>query len=154
MDKSHLSVSTSTTTNLNETCSLDTSCKHLLHLDSPSFSSELQDTSSVESDEIEFCPDFEEPLESNKLSPTDIFSVKHDYDLFLLNQETDSPSDNINHQDTHVCEKQGQDDFLIHASNLSHNFVLPQFMAQHNCENLKPTDTPSPASTFTVAHHY
>ena len=60
MDKSHLSDSTSTTTNLNETCSLDTSCDHLFHLDSPSLSSELQDTSSIESVEIEFVPDFEE----------------------------------------------------------------------------------------------
>ena len=73
MDKSHLSDSTSTTTNLNETCSLDTSCDHLIHLDSPSLSSELQDTSSVESDEIECVPDFEEPMESNKFSPTDVF---------------------------------------------------------------------------------
>ena len=63
VDKSHLSDSTSTTTNLNETCFLDTSCDHLLHLDSPSLSSELQDTSSVKSVEIEFVPDFEEPLE-------------------------------------------------------------------------------------------
>ena len=41
VDKSHLSDSTSTTTNLNETCSLSTSRDHLLHLDSPSLSSEL-----------------------------------------------------------------------------------------------------------------
>ena len=38
--------------------------------------------------------------------------------------------------DTHVCEKQGQDDFLIHSIYLRHNFTLPQFMAQHNCEDL------------------
>ena len=42
VDKSHLSVSTSTTTNLNKTCSLNTSCDHLLHLDSLSHSSEPQ----------------------------------------------------------------------------------------------------------------
>ena len=143
MDKSHLSDSTSTTTNLNETCSLDTSCDHLFHLDSPSLSSELQDTSSVESAEIEFVPDVEECLESNTFSPTDVFSVQHDYDLFLLNQEIDTPSDNLNHQET--CEKQGQDDFIIHATDLSHNFALPQFMAQHSCEDLKPTET---SSTF------
>ena len=147
----HLSESTSTTTNLNETCSLDTSCDHLLHLDSPSLSSELQDTSSVESIEIEFVPDYEEPLESNKFSPTDVFSVQHDYDLFLLNQGVDTPSDNLNHQNTHVCEKQGQDEFLIHATDLSHNFALPQFMTQQNCEDLKPIDTPSTFSTFTQA---
>ena len=53
-DKSHLSDSTSTTTNLNESCSLDTSYDHLIHLDSPSLSSELLDTSSVKSIEIQF----------------------------------------------------------------------------------------------------
>ena len=115
VDKSHLTDSTSTTINLNETCSLDTLCDHLLHFDSPSISSELQDTSSVESVEIKFVPDFEEPLESNKFSPTGVFSVQHNYDLFLLNQEVDTSSNNLNHQDTDVCEKQGQDDFLIHA---------------------------------------
>ena len=151
VDKSHLSDSTSTTTNLNETCSLDTSCDHLLHLDSLSLSSELQDTSSVESIEIEFVPDFEELLESDKISPTDVFSVQHDYDLILLNQEIDTPSDNLNHQDTHVCKEQGQDDFLIHATDLSHNFALPQFIAQHNCEDLKPIDAPSTVLTFTQA---
>ena len=107
MDKSHLSDSTSTTTDLNEACSLDTSYDHLLHLGSPSLSSELQDTSSVDNIEIEFVPVFEELLESrsNKFSPTDGFSVQHDYDLFLLNQEINTLSDNVNHQDTHVCEK-------------------------------------------------
>ena len=80
VDKSHLSDSPSTTTNLNETCSLHTSCDHLLHLDSPRISSELQDTSLVESGEIEFVPDFEEPLENNKFSPTAVFSVQHAYD--------------------------------------------------------------------------
>ena len=90
-------------------------------------------------------------MESNKFSPTDILSIQHDYDLSLLNQETDTPSGNLHHQDTHVCEKQDQDDFLIHATNLSHNFALPQFMAQHQCEDLKPTDTPSTFSTFTQA---
>ena len=53
VEKSHLSDSTSTTTNLNETCFLDTSCDHLLHLDSPSLSSELQDNSIVENTETE-----------------------------------------------------------------------------------------------------
>ena len=151
MDKSHLSDSANTTTHLNKTSSLDTSCDHLLHLDTLSLSSELQDTSSVESVEIEFVPDFEEPLESNNFSLTDIISVQYDHDLFLLNQEIDTPSDHLNHPDIHVCEKQGQDKFLIHATDLSHNFALPQFMAQHICEDLKPIDTPSTFSTFTQA---
>ena len=140
VDKSHLSDSTSTTTNLNETCPLDTSCDHLLHLVSPSLSSELQDNSSVDSVEIEFLPESEGQSDHVNLSSTDVFSLKHDYDLFLLNQEIDAPNYNLNHQDTHICEN--QDDILIHATILSHTFALLQFMAQHNCEDLKPTDTP------------
>ena len=62
VDKSHLSDSTSTTTNLKETFSLDTSCDHLLHLDSPSLSSELQDNAIVENIETESVPDFEDLL--------------------------------------------------------------------------------------------
>ena len=178
MDESHLSDSTSTTTNLNETFSLDTSCDHLLHLDSSNLSSELQDNSIVESTEtesvadfedllqldptsvssqdtsrieIEFVSEFEGKLDNANLSPTDVLSIQQDYDLSLLNQEIDTPSDNLHHQDTHVCEKKDQDDFLIHATNLSHNFALPQFMAQHKCEDLKPIDTPSTFSTFTQA---
>ena len=178
VDKSHLSDSTSTTTNLNETFSLDTSCDHLLHLDSPSLSSDLQDNSIVENTETEPVPDFEDllqldstcvssqdtssieiefvsefegQLDNANLSPTDVLSIQHDYDLSLLNQEIDTPSDNLHHQDTHVCEKKDQDDLLIHATNLSHNFALPQFMAQHKCEDQKPIDTPNTFSTFTQA---
>ena len=178
VEKSHLSDSMSTTTNLNETSSLDTSCDHLLHLDSPGLSSELQSTSSVESVEpepvsdfedllqldstsvssqdtssfdIEFVSDPEEPLESSKSSPTDVLSKQHDYDLSQINQEIDTPSDNLHHQDTHACEKQDQDDLLIHATDLSHNFAFPQFMAQHKCEDLNSIDAPSTSSTFTQA---
>ena len=154
------------------------SCDHLHHLDSPSLSSELQDNSIVENTEtesvhdfedllqldsthvssqdtssikIEFVSDPEDPLESNKFSPTDVLSIQHDYDLSLLNQEIDTPSDNLNHQITHICETQGQDDFLNNATDFSHNFALPQFMAHHNCEDLKLIDTPSTFSTFTQA---
>ena len=96
VDKPHLSGSISTTTNLDVTCTLDTSCDKLLHLDPPSHSSDPQDISSVENVEIEFLPDFE---------------VQLDY------------------------------------TNLSHNFALSQFMAQPNCEDLEPTDTPSTVQT-------
>ena len=118
VDESPLSDSTSTTTNLNETCSLDTSCDHLLHLDSPSLSSEIQDNSIVESTEPESVPDFEDllqldstsvssqdtssieiefvsesegQLDNANLSPTDIFLEHHDYELFLLQKEIDAP---------------------------------------------------------------
>ena len=49
--------------NPNETCSQDTSCYHLLHLDSLSLSSELQDMSIVESIKPESVPDFEDLLQ-------------------------------------------------------------------------------------------
>ena len=177
LDKSDLSESTSTRTNLNETCSLDNSCDHLLHLDSPSLSSELQDNSIVESTEpesvdledllqldstsvssqdtysieIEFVSESGGLFNNSNLSPTDIFLEHHDYKLSLLQKEIDAPYDNLSHQETHVCEMQNQDDFLIHATNLSHNFALPAFMAQHNYEDLKPIDTPSTFLTFTQA---
>ena len=61
--------------------------------------------------------------------------------LFLLQKEIDAPYDNLIHQDTHIYEEQNQDDIIIHANILSHTFVLPQFMAQHNCEDLNPIDT-------------
>ena len=69
MDISHLS----SITNLDVTCSLDTSYDHLLHLDSHSHSSEPQDTLSVENVEIEFIDESEEPLENRKPSPKDVF---------------------------------------------------------------------------------
>ena len=83
-DKPHLSVSTSTTTNLNVTCTLDTSCDHWLHVDSPSLSSELQDTSSIESVEIEFLSESEGQQDHTNFSQTDFSSGHHDYELFLL----------------------------------------------------------------------
>ena len=67
VDTSHLSDPTSNTTNLNETCPLDTSCDHLLHLDSPSLSSELQDNSSVDSVDIDLLPEFEGQLDHANL---------------------------------------------------------------------------------------
>ena len=85
---SHLEDPISTTTNLDEACPLDTSCGHLLHLlDSPSLSSELQDNSSVDSVEIEFLPESEGQLDHTKHSPTDVFSERLDYELFLLQNE-------------------------------------------------------------------
>ena len=136
---SHLKDPISTTIILDEACTLDTSYSHLPHLDSPSLSSELQDNSSVDSIEIEFLPESEEQLDHTKLSPTDVFSEHHDYELFLLQNEIDAPNDN--HYDIHTCEN--QDDILIHATNLSNTSALPQFMALHICEDQEPTDGPS-----------
>ena len=152
VDKPNLSASISTITNLDVTCTLDTSCDQLLHLDPPSHSSDPQDISSVENVEIEFLPEFEVQLDYANLSPTDVFLGHHDYDLFLLSQEIDTPSDNLNFQNTHVCEN--EDVILIHATNLSPTFALPQFMAQHNYEDLNPTDTPSEVPIAIQASKY
>ena len=136
----HLKDPISTTTNLDEVCPLDTPCDHLIHLDSPSLSSELQDNSSVLSVQIEFYHESEEQLDHTKFSPTDVFSEHHDYDLFLLQNKIDAPNDNLDHYDIHTCEI--QDDILIHATNLSNTFALPKFIAQHNCRYQEPTDDP------------
>ena len=114
-------------------------------MDPPSHSSGPQDISSVENVEIELLPEFEVQLDYVNLSPTDVFLGHHDYELFLLNQEIDTPSENLNFQNTHVCEN--EDVIIIHATSLSHTFALPQFMAQHNYEDLNPTDTPSTVPT-------
>ena len=145
VNKSHLS----SITILDVICSLHTSCDHFLHFGSRSNSSEPQDISTVESVEIEYLPEFEGQLDHANLSPTDVFLEHHHYDLFSINHEIDTPSDNLSYHDTHICEY--QDDILIHATNLSHTFALPQFMAQPNCENLKPTDTLSTVPTALLA---
>ena len=149
MATSHLRDPISTTTNLDEVCPLDTSCHHLLHFHSPSLSSELQDNSSVDSVEIEFLPESEGQLDHTNFTPTDVFSEHHDYELFLLQKEFDAPNDNPNHYDIHTCEN--QDDILLHATNLSSIFALPQFMAQNNCEDHEPTDDPSAVPTASQA---
>ena len=149
MATSHLKDPISTTTNLDEACSLDTSCDLLHHLDSPSLSSELQDNSSVDSIEIEFLHESEGQLDHTNLSPTDVFSEHHDYELFLLQNEIDAPNDNPDHYDIHICEI--QDDILIHATNLSNTFALPKFMAQHNCRDQEPTDDTSAVPTASQA---
>ena len=146
---SHLEDPISTTTNLDDACPPDTSCDHLLHLDSPSLSPELQYNSSVDSDEIQFLLESEGQLDHTKHSPTDLFSEHHDYELFLLQKEFDAPNDNPNHYDIHTCEH--QDDILIHATNLSNIFALSQFMAQHTCEDQESTDDSSAVPTASQA---
>ena len=132
-----------------EACPLDTSCDYLLHLDSPSHSPDLQYNSSVDSVEIEFLPESEGQLDHTKNSPTDLFSTHHDYELFLLQKELDAPNNNLNHHNFHTCEN--QDDILIHATNLSNIFALPQFMVQHTCDDQEPTDDPIAVPTASQA---
>ena len=95
----------------------------------------------------ELPPEFEGRLDDTNLSATDVFSGHHDYELCLLQKEIDAPHDNFNHHDIHGFEEQDQDVILTHATILSHTFVLPQFMDQHNCEDQEPTDNPSTIPT-------
>ena len=150
VDKScHASDSTSTTDSLDDSSTLIGPDDHLLQLDSTSLSSQLHDTSSIE---IVFVSKSEGHLDHANPSQTDVFLEHHDYELFLLDQEIDTPSDNLSHQGSHNCEKLCQDDtFLTHVTNFSLTFAIPHFMAQHNCEDLSPTDTPSTVPTFTKA---
>ena len=163
--------STSTTTSMNKTCLLNTSCDHQLHLNHPSTSPELQDHSIVGSAEpesildsedllqldsisvssqatcnieTEFLLEFKGQLDDTNLSPTDVFSGHHDYEMFLLQKEIDAPHDNLNH---HGFEEQDQDVILTHATILSLTLALPQFMDQNNYEDQEPADTPSTVST-------
>ena len=98
--------STSTTTLVNKTCPVNTSCDHLPHLDHPNISSELTDNSTVGitepecildpedifqlgsisissqatcSIETEFLPEFEGQLDHTNLSLTDVFSGHHEF---------------------------------------------------------------------------
>ena len=149
MTTSHLKDPISTTTNLDEACPVDTTYDLLFHLDSPSLSSELQDNSNVDGVDIELLPESEGQLDHTKLSPTNVFSEHHEHELFLLENEFDAPNDNLNHHD--INNSENQDDVLIHATNLSNTFALPQFMAQHNCEDQDPTDDPSAVPTTSQA---
>ena len=88
---------------------------HLLQLDSTCPSFQLQDTTSVE---IESVSESEGHLDQTNLSQTDAFLEHHKYELFILNQEIDTPSDNLSHQDSPNCDKLYQDDpFFTHATN-------------------------------------
>ena len=129
VDKScHLSDSISTTDSLDESSTLSAPDDHLLQLDSTSPSFQLQDTSSVE---VEFVSESEGHLKHANLSQTDIFLEHHDYELFLLNQEIDAPSDNLSHQESHSCEKLCQDDpFFTHVTNFSLTLHYP--ISWHN----------------------
>ena len=139
--------SISTATPVKKPCPENTSCDHLPHLDHPSTSLEPQDHSIVGSAEpVSSQATCSIETETN-LSPTDIFSGHHDYEMFLLQKEIDAPHDNLNHHVPHACEEQDQDTILTHATIFSHTFALPQFMDQYNCEDQEPTDTPSTIPT-------
>ena len=155
--------STSTPTSTNNTCLLNTSCDHQLHLDHPNTSPELQDHSIVGSAELEFILDSEDLLLLDPISVSPQATCNFDTEslpefkgqLDDTNQKpTDTPS-------TIPTAFQVSCDHSLHPEcthnlmaiqwnqypNPNHNSALPQFLAHHNCEFLDPTDTPSAVPT-------
>ena len=119
VDESHVSDSMSTTHSLNETCFLCTSGDHLLHLDSPSFSSELQDTSSVENVEPEPHPDSEDllQLDSTSVSSQDTSSIEIEF-------ESEGQLDNANLSPTDVFSKQHDKELFYYKRRLMHHLTI------------------------------
>ena len=157
MDKPHLSASISTSTNLDVACTLDTSCDQLLHLDPPSHSSDPQDISSVENVEIEFLPEFEVQLDYTNLSHTFAlpeFMAQHNYeDLNPTDTPSTVPTAIQATSDQTFNPRRAHNPMVTQCNqspypNLRHNFALPQFIAQPNCEDLDPTDTRSALPTL------
>ena len=155
--------STSTTTSMNKTCLLYTSCDHQLHWDHPNTSPELQDHSIVGSAEPESIDDSEDLLQLDPISVSPQATCNFEAEslpefkgqLDDTNQEpTDTPS-------TIPTTFQVSCDHSLHLEcthnlmaiqcnrypNPSHNSALTQFLAHHNCEDLDPTDTPSAVPT-------
>ena len=75
---------------MDESSRLSAPDDHLPQMDSTSPSFQLHDTSSVE---IKFVPEFEGQLDHGNPSQTYVFLEHHEYELFLLNQEIDAPSE-------------------------------------------------------------
>ena len=55
-------------------------------------------------------------LDDTNLSPTNVFSGHHDYEMFLLQKGIDAPHDNLIHHDIHGFEEQDQAVILNHAT--------------------------------------
>ena len=145
VDKSHVSAPISTITNLYITCTLDTSCDQLLHLDPPWHSSDPQDISSVENIKLNFFLN----LKYNWTMPTfhqQMFSLGTMIMICSYPTKRLIPHLTISTLRTLMSVKM-KISSLSMPPTFSHTIALPQFMAQHNYEGLKPTGTPSAVST-------
>ena len=78
-----------------------------------------------------------------------VLEICHQFNNSFLHQFSSIFGGNCINYDIHTCEN--QDDILIHATNLSNIFALPQFMAQHTCEAQEPTDDPIAVPTASQA---
>ena len=120
----HVHESTSTTDTLSASiATLDDPDDQTFETNSTLHEIQLQDTSSVE---IEFICDLEEHGEHTNLSSTNGFLDQHDYELFLLGLESDTPSNNLNYFSSIYSKKLSQEDsFITHATSLGRSFALP-----------------------------
>ena len=155
--------STSTTTSMNKTCLLNTSCDHQLHLDHPNTSPELKDHSIVGSTEPESILDSEDLLQLDPISVSPQATCNFETEslpefkgqLDDTNQEpTDTPITiptafqvSYDHSLHPECTHNLMAIQCNQYPNPSHNSALPQFLAHHNCDDLDPTDTPSAVPT-------
>ena len=106
--------------------------------------------------EIEFLPEFEVQLDYTNLSHTFAlpeFMAQHNYeDLNPTDNPSTVPTAIQSTSDQTFNPRCAHNPMITQCNqspypNLRHNFALPQFMAQPNCEDLDPTDTLSALPT-------
>ena len=155
--------STSTTTSINKTCLLNTSCDHQLHLDHLITSPVLQDHSIVGSAEPEPILNSEDLLQLDTISVSPQATCNFETEplpefkeqLDDTNQEpTDTPSTiptAFQVSCGHTLHPECTHNLMAIQCNQypypNHNSALVQFLAHPNCEELDPTDTPSAVPT-------
>ena len=155
--------STSTTTSMNKTCLLNTSCDHQLHLDHPNTSPELQDHSIVGSAEPESILDSEDLLQLDPISVSPPSTCNFETESLpeFKGQLDDTNQDPTDTPSTIPTTFQVSCDHTLHPEcthnlmatqcnqypNTNHNSAFVQFLAHPNCEDLDPTDTPSAVPT-------
>ena len=144
VDISHFSDPPRTTTNLDKTCPLDTSCGHLVHPASY-LNYEIIHVGIVL--KLNFFLNQRE----NWIIPTfhqlmfSVYTMTMNYSYYkrrLIHHMTISIIRTLMSMQSMIKMS-----FLTHVTILSLTFALPQFMAQHNCDDLDSSDTPSTVPT-------
>ena len=155
--------STSTTTSINKTCLLNTSCNHQLHLDHLNTSPVLQDLSIVGSAVPEPILNSEDLLQLDTISVSPQATCNFETEplpefkgqLDDTNQEpTDTPSPiptAFQVSCGHTLHSECTHNLMAIQCNQypypNHNSALVQSLAHPNCEDLDPTDTPNAVPT-------
>ena len=144
VDISHLSDSTRTTTNLDETCPLDTSCGHSVH---PASHLNYEIIHVLIVLKLNFFLNQREnwiiPTFHQLMFSVDTMTMNYSYyKRRLIHHMTISIIRSLMSMKSMI-----KISFLTHATILSLTFALPQFMAQHNYYDLESSDTPSTVPT-------